>query len=335
MQNTWLLRWSGAGDWPAAVGVAIAAADPADPNARQILSCEVGGENWNLLLEAYTEAECERVAARLSNLWDAGTIGVVTPPEPAGPELHPLAVAGFGSAAEAYERGRPDYPAAAISALVERLALGPGLVVVDLAAGTGKLTRDLIPTGADVIAVEPIDAMAALLARAAPTAQLLRGTAEAIPMPDDSADVITVAQAFHWFDATRAAAEMARVLRPGGAVAALWNIRRTDLEPWSTVERITARYRGESPHYSEDDSWRGALRGAGFGPVEAATFDHYQVVNASTFLDRVMSTSYMASLAGDEAAGARAQLESLIGETESVQLRYVTEVFVSVAEDDR
>ncbi len=335
MQNTWLVRWSGAGDWPAAVGAAIAEIDPADPNARHTLSREVDGENWSLLLEAHTEAECERVVDQLSGLWDAGAIGAVIPPEPAAPELHPLAVAGFGAAAEAYERGRPDYPAAAIAALVARLEIGPGMVVVDLAAGTGKLTRDLIPTDAEVIAIEPIDAMAALLARAVPTARLLRGTAEAIPLPDDSADVITVAQAFHWFDATRAAAEMGRVLRPGGAIAALWNTRRIDLEPWATVDRITAAYRGRSPHYSEDDSWRGALGGAGFGPIEAATFDHYQIVDASAFLDRVMSTSYMASLSTGEATGVRAQLEALVGEAGSVRLQYLTEVFVSVLEDDR
>jgi SAM-dependent methyltransferase len=329
MDNTWLVRWRGAGNWPAVVSAAIAEADPVDPTARHMLSREVDGDQWSLLLEAYTKTECGRVVDQLSGGWEAGSVGMVTVPESAVAELHPVAVAGFGAAAEAYERGRPDYPAAAITALVERLEIGPGVVVIDLAAGTGKLTRDLIPTGAEVIAVEPIDAMAALLARAAPTARLLRGTAEAIPLPDDSVDVITVAQAFHWFDAPRAAAEMRRVLRPGGAVVALWNTRRNDLEPWATVDRITAPYRDRSPHYSEDDTWRSALDAAGFGPIELSTFDHGQVVDASTFVDRVMSTSYMGALPEDEAAAARIQLRALIGAADTVKLHYLTEAFLS------
>jgi len=329
MDNTWLVRWRGAGNWPAAVSAALVEADPSDPNARHILSREVDGAQWSLLLEAYTKTECGRVVDRLSGGWEAGSVGVVTAPESAATQLHPLAVAGFGAAAEAYERGRPGYPSAAIAALVEQFEIGPGVVVVDLAAGTGKLTRDLIPTGAEVIAVEPIDAMAALLARAVPTARLLRGTAEAIPVPDDSADVITVAQAFHWFDAPRAAAEIRRVLRPGGAVVALWNTRRNDLEPWATVHRITAPHRDRSPHYSQDDSWRGALGAAGFGPIELSTFDHVQVVDASTFVDRVMSTSYMGVLPDDETAAARIQLGALIGPADTVKLHYLTEVYVS------
>ena len=335
MADTWLVRWSGPGDWSAPVGSALATIDPLDPKAQHVLSREVGGGFWSLILENYNEDECRQVADELSGRWDEGSISVVVAAAAVGDELHPMAAAGFGAAAEAYERGRPDYPAAAIDALVERLEIGPGVVVVDLAAGTGKLTRDLVPTGAEVIAVEPIDAMAALLARAVPTARLLRGTAGAIPLPDDSVDVVTVAQAFHWFDATRAAAEMRRVLRPGGAVAALWNTRRTDLEPWATVDRITARYRDRSPHYSEEHSWRVALETAGFAPVEGSTFDHLQVVDASTFLDRVMSTSYMGSLPEDEAAAVRAQLGKLVGPSDPVRLHYLTEVFVSVLGDDR
>ena len=110
----------------------------------------------------------------------------------AGSDLHP-ATRGFELAADVYERGRPDYPAAAIAWLVERLDLRPGRTLVDLAAGTGKLTRLLVPSGADVIAVEPLAAMRALIENA----RVLEGTAEAMPLPDASADAVTVAQAFH------------------------------------------------------------------------------------------------------------------------------------------
>src|SRR5579864_635909 len=109
-------------------------------------------------------------------------------------ELHP-ATRGFGLAADLYERGRPDYPTPAIVWLVERLGLRPGRTVVDLAAGTGKLTRLLVPSGAEVIAVEPIAQMRALIR--GPRA--IEGTAERMPLPDQSVDAVTVGQAFHWF----------------------------------------------------------------------------------------------------------------------------------------
>src|SRR5579864_1054082 len=108
-------------------------------------------------------------------------------------ELHP-ATRGFGLAADLYERGRPDYPAPAIAWLVERLDLRPGRTVVDLAAGTGKLTRLLVPSGAEVIAVEPIAEMRAKIENL----RVLEGTAEAIPLADASVDAVTVGQAFHW-----------------------------------------------------------------------------------------------------------------------------------------
>jgi SAM-dependent methyltransferase len=133
--------------------------------------------------------------------------------------LPPAASMGFARAAAAYERGRPGYPSAAVDFLAARLRLGPGRRVVDLAAGTGTLARSLPATGAEVIAVEPVAEMrAALPARA----RAVDGTAEA------SADAVAVAQAFHWFDGDAALAEIHRVLRPGGALALVWNRRRTD-----------------------------------------------------------------------------------------------------------
>ena len=117
---------------------------------------------------------------------------------------HPTAAAGFGRAADAYERGRPSYPDAAVAYLAAELGLGPAGRVLDLAAGTGKLTRLLAEGGADVVAVEPVAAMRAVLAEAMPEITVLDGTAETIPLGPASVDAVTVAQAFHWFDAERA-----------------------------------------------------------------------------------------------------------------------------------
>ncbi len=127
----------------------------------------------------------------------------------------------FGEEAAAYERGRPSYPPEAIDWL-----LPPGAQrVLDLGAGTGKLTVRLVERGLDVVAVDPIPEMLEVLSRSLPQTPALLGTAEEIPLPDNSVDAVVVAQAWHWFDVQRATAEIARVLRPGGRLGLVWNTR--------------------------------------------------------------------------------------------------------------
>src|SRR3954447_3114835 len=155
--------------------------------------------------------------------------------------LHPLAAAGFADVAAAYDRGRPDYPAA----LIDVLGLPAGARVLDLAAGTGKLTRVLRAAGFDVVPVEPLPAMRALVPGA------LDGTAEAIPLDDGSVDAVTIADAWHWFDRAAASLELERVLRPGGLAAILWQYPRGDAVPeWShALGEILLPLRGEHPGF--------------------------------------------------------------------------------------
>lgn len=127
----------------------------------------------------------------------------------------------FGSAAGAYERGRPSYPPEAIDWLLPRGARQ----VLDLGAGTGKLTARLVQRGLDVVAVDPIPDMLEVLRAALPDTRALLGTAEDIPLPDNSVDTVLVAQAWHWVDPERAIPEVARVLRPGGRLGLVWNTR--------------------------------------------------------------------------------------------------------------
>jgi SAM-dependent methyltransferase len=134
----------------------------------------------------------------------------------------------FGAVADRYARARPGYPVAAVEWLLEA---APGRDVVDLAAGTGKLTQAIVEAGAAVAAVEPDGEMRAALNAAVPGVEALAGTAEALPRADASADAVLVAQAFHWFDPEPACAEIARVLRPGGVLGLLWNLRDGSL-PW-------------------------------------------------------------------------------------------------------
>jgi SAM-dependent methyltransferase len=213
--------------------------------------------------------------------------------------IHPAARGGFALAADAYERGRPGYPDAAIEFLAARLRLGPGRTVVDLAAGTGKLTRPLLATGAEVVAVEPVAQMRAALPAAA---RAVDGTAEAIPLRAASADAVTVAQAFHWFDGDAALAEIHRVLRRGGTLALVWNRRRMDDPLNRAVEELIAPYRGHTPAL-RTNAWRAAFERTDlFGPLEEHDFPNDQSLDADGLVDRVASISFIASL--DEAARA-------------------------------
>src|SRR3954469_23778895 len=158
--------------------------------------------------------------------------------------LHPLAASGFADVAAAYDRGRPDYPAQ----VLDVLGLDPGARVLDLAAGTGKLTRVLRAAGFDVVPVEPLPAMRALVPGA------LDGTAEAIPLEDGSVDAVTIADAWHWFDRAAASAELERVVRPGGLVAILWQYPRAAGVPeWAhALGEILLPLRGEHPGFAAE-----------------------------------------------------------------------------------
>ena len=127
----------------------------------------------------------------------------------------------FGEEAAAYERGRPSYPPEAIDWLLQKNARN----VLDLGAGTGKLTVRLVERGLDVVAVDPIPEMLEVLRTSLPGTPALLGSAEDIPLPDDSVDTVLVAQAWHWFDPERATQEVSRVLRPGGRIGLVWNVR--------------------------------------------------------------------------------------------------------------
>ncbi|HEY1564824.1 MAG TPA: class I SAM-dependent methyltransferase [Gaiellaceae bacterium] len=129
----------------------------------------------------------------------------------------------FETVAAAYERHRPDYPEEVLRWAAERIGVEAGARVLDVGAGTGKLTRGLAALGFDVVAVEPGAPMLAQLRRAVPEAEALEGPAEAIPLPDASVDAAFSGQAYHWFDRERAVPELHRALRPGGGLALLWN----------------------------------------------------------------------------------------------------------------
>jgi SAM-dependent methyltransferase len=224
----------------------------------------------------------------------------------------------FGGAAEEYERGRPGYPEEAIDALARELALGPDSVVVDLAAGTGKLTRSLVGRFGRVIAIEPLDEMRDRLERQVPEAEPVPGTAEQLPLSDSSADAVLVAQAFHWFDGRRALDEIARVLGPGGGLALLWNTSPWENRetPWfAMLDDLLERRRVDLATLRRNASglWRRAFDDERrFGPLVEATFANERRMTPDEFIDGFASRSYVAVLDSDERAALLAAVRGLL-----------------------
>jgi SAM-dependent methyltransferase len=239
--------------------------------------------------------------------------------------VHAAAARGFARSAGAYERARPEYPPEAVAWLAERMGLRPGRTVVDLAAGTGKLTRPLAGTGAAVIAVEPVAEMRGLIGD--DVARVLDGIAEAIPLADASADALTVGQAFHWFDGAAALAEIHRVLRPGGALALVWNRRPLEHPVHAAIQAIIEPHHHDVPAH-RSGAWRAAFETTtAFGPLEERTFDHAQDMDADALADRVGSTSYIAALDDGAREAVRREVRALAGGG-TVRVPYVCEVFL-------
>jgi ubiquinone/menaquinone biosynthesis C-methylase UbiE len=224
----------------------------------------------------------------------------------------------FSGAAHEYERGRPGYPAEAVDALAGELGLGDGSVVVDLAAGTGKLTRPLVGRFGEVIAVEPLAEMRAQLERQVPEAKTFDGTAEHIPLGDSSADAVLVAQAFHWFDGRRALDEIGRVLRPAGGLGLLWNTtpwENRETSWYALLDDLLERRRVDLATLRRHASgrWRDAFDGERrFGPLAEATFANPQRMTTDEFLDGFASRSYVAVLDPDERDALLAEVGRLL-----------------------
>ena len=220
----------------------------------------------------------------------------------------------FGAAADVYERSRPSYPVQAV-----RWALPPGASrVLDLAAGTGKLTAVLLELGLEVVAVEP---SAQMRAHVPARAQVLAGTAEQVPLPDGSVDAVLVGQAFHWFDPVPALAEAARVLRPGGTLALLWNVRDGSVD-W--VRRVWELI--DSPDTVPTPPF---LAQAGLQAPVLAQYPYAQRLDADLLVDLAASRSRVLTMPVEQRAEVLSRIRSLAPDG-SFTLPYVTQVWRSV-----
>lgn len=244
--------------------------------------------------------------------------------------IHETAAAGFEVAAADYEANRADYPEPAVDRLIQELEIRAGARILDLAAGTGKLTRMLVPTGAQVVAVEPVEAMRRACADAVPGVPVVAGTAEALPFGNATLDGVVVGQAFRWFDGQAALREIHRVLRPAGRLALLWNLRNETVDWVRRLGQIVAPHERGTPGMTGE--WHRAFAATDlFGSLHRLRFPHEQRLDQEGLARRVASMSFIARLPRDEREGILQEVRALgreaAGEDGAVLLPYDTDLY--------
>jgi SAM-dependent methyltransferase len=229
--------------------------------------------------------------------------------------IHHAAAQGFEAGADTYAKGRPDYPPALTDWLRDELGVNASSAVLDLGAGTGKFLPRLLKTQARVIAVEPVDAMRSRLSSAFSNVEVKAGRAEQIPLAAESVDAVTCAQAFHWFANARAMQEIRRVLKPGGALGLIWNIRDENVAWVRELTRIIEPFEADTPRY-HSQQWREVFPAEGFSSVTEASFAHaHEGVAEQVIVDRTLSISFIAALAPEQRNQVADRIRDLIANT--------------------
>ena len=227
-------------------------------------------------------------------------------------DIHRSAASGFAKSAATYVKGRPDYPPEVAEWLRGDLALTKGKTVLDLGAGTGKFIPDLCATGATPIAVEPVPAMLTQLIARNPGITAKEGSAEHIPLEDSSVDAVVCAQSFHWFARREALGEIRRVLKPGGVLGLIWNVRDESVGWVAALSEIMRPYEGNTPRHHTQE-WRRLFPADGFGPLRERRFPNGHTGAAEqVIVDRALSTSFIAALPALEQERIAARIRKLI-----------------------
>jgi SAM-dependent methyltransferase len=255
--------------------------------------------------------------------------------EPSDLAVHHAALEGFSREAASYGRGRPEYPQQLVAWLQQALQLRSGRRVVDLGAGTGKFTRLLLQTGASVIAIEPVDAMRAQLLQNFPAVTALAATAQSMPLADASVDAVVCAQAFHWFASPEALREIGRVLKPGGKLGLVWNVRDESVDWVAELTHIMAPYEGDTPRFHSGE-WRRLFPNQLFSELSETTVPYQHVGSAQAVIfDRVLSVSFIAALPADERERVTQRLAAVIAshpqlrDRPAIAFPYVTHAYAS------
>ncbi|TDV72219.1 class I SAM-dependent methyltransferase [Pseudomonas sp. LP_7_YM] len=248
--------------------------------------------------------------------------------------IHKAAQLGFSTQAGAYSQGRPDYPDELGTWLQHTLGIDAQSSVVDLGAGTGKFTRLLTPLTAHLTAVEPVEPMRQEFAKRFPDTPIVCGTAESLPLEDATADVLVCAQAFHWFANDAAVAEIHRVLKPGGRLGLIWNVRDESVDWVAQITRIITPYEGDTPRFHTGD-WRLPFDGRYFAQPELTCLNYTHSGDAETvIMNRFLSVSFIAALPQAEKAVVTKQLRDLIQthpalrDRQTVEFPYQTQAYL-------
>jgi ubiquinone/menaquinone biosynthesis C-methylase UbiE len=239
--------------------------------------------------------------------------------------IHPGARS-FSTAASVYERARPPFPEAAIDWLCTQLAITSETRLLDLAAGTGRLTRPLYAHTRQIVAVEPVAEMRGVLHRSLPAIEVLDGIAEELPLGTASVDVVVVAQAFHWFDPEPALSEIARVLVPGGRLGIVWHGADLTDPVQRTFRALVERHRNDAPAHITGDSARFLAQQRLFEEIATAGIADVHEYDAEGLAELALSTSHVARLSPDMQAETLAEARAIAGDG-VVSLPYVVELF--------
>lgn len=240
----------------------------------------------------------------------------------------------YAQIAQTYSQGRPSYPEQAQTWLQQSLGLKPGCTVVEVGAGTGKFTRLLCGTGAAVVAIEPVKPMLAKLVEAYPAVQAVVAEAQSIPLPSGFADAVVCAQSFHWFATQAALQEFMRLLKPGGLLGLIWNVRDESVDWVQKVTDIITPYEGDAPRFYKM-TWQAVVERS---PLQLVSYDRWAHQHEGPLEDviirRTMSVSFIAALPKPQQASILEQLKTLIATHPALQGReriampYTTQAWV-------
>ena len=254
--------------------------------------------------------------------------------------IHDAAARGFQIGADAYERGRPEYPKEAVLKLIQELHLTSSKTVVDLGAGTGKFTKLLAAhCEAKIVAIEPVEGMRKKFSALLPAITVSEGTAEATSLLSASVEAVVVAQAFHWFDGEKALAEIHRILKSNGYLGMLWNARDESL-PWvAELTKIIDPFEKGAPRY-KTGKWKLAFSHTPlFSALQSAQYQYLQKGDVQMVIDRIASISFIGALPSSEKESVLEQVKTLLRrslETKNqseIQLPYRTDVYWCQKED--
>jgi SAM-dependent methyltransferase len=224
-------------------------------------------------------------------------------------EVHAAVADGYGRAAVTYARARPSYPEVAVEWLLD--GLGNPRQIVEVGAGTGKFTAQLIERGIHVRAIEPVAAMRERLALLGEPVSVIDATAEHLPFATGSVDALVASQSLHWADVVAAFAEFDRILSPAGSIGLIWNFRDVEV-PWQRdLDALLSELRGDAPH-SRDGRWERAVDGSNFAIVASDAWRWTVVTDETGVLDRVRSVSYVAAMGEDDQLHIDEQVRALL-----------------------